>query len=352
MPHPKKQSKPSGRFVAAAVSPAFSTKLSGAHHSSRETMYHGTSMLGADSILGHGFKASEHGLLGTGMYLTTDKSKAGRYGPKLLTCSVDVGRKCCIDRRDHPDRDTWPESCDTKWIPDHAVHQWTSQQGDVYCVRDVSRIAIINVQDVRCCPCSIADCRQCFPDQKQQRAQRQRNQKKQQSSEQTSVTMATSIPLPTSKSSKQTSVTMAASIPLPTTFTSQPSSAKASGKPAATKKDSSPLKKPSEPSTKIWVPKSAEGLPGRLSVVAPVGAPVAALGIAHGDILEQAQLAAVLHGSALQAYTSTTVGSATSDDGESCWLARCCIYAVAVAVDWLGVADTQFQHHRWQCDQQ
>lgn len=147
---------------------------SAVHH---VTMYHGTTMHGADCIRRDGFEASLHGLLGKGVYLTTDKSKAGLYGPKLLTCSVDVGRECCIDRPDHPDRKTWPRSCDTKWIPAHAVHRWIpalqcnpAHAGDVYCVRDMTRIAIINVHDERCCPCSIAECRQCFADRKQQRA--------------------------------------------------------------------------------------------------------------------------------------------------------------------------------------
>lgn len=140
--------------------------------STQETMYHGTSMQGAESILRHGFTTSEGGLLGSGVYLTTDKSKAALYGPRVLTCSVDVGSKCCIDKRKHRNRLNWPLSCDTKFIPAHAAHQWTSQKGDVHCVWDKTRIAIVDVQDVRCCPCSIADCRQCFPSHKQQKAQR------------------------------------------------------------------------------------------------------------------------------------------------------------------------------------
>jgi len=129
-------------------------------------------MQGADYIWRHGFQTSQSGLLGAGVYLTTEKSKAALYGPRVLTCSVEVGLKCCIDTRKHPDRLIWPVSCDTKWIPAEAVHQWTCQKGDVHCVWDKNRIDIICVEDVRCCPCSIPDCRQCFPDPKQQKAQR------------------------------------------------------------------------------------------------------------------------------------------------------------------------------------
>lgn len=138
-------------------------------------MYHGTSVQGADSILRHGFKTSQGGLLGAGVYLTTDKSKAALYGPRVLTCSVDVGEKCRIATKKHPKRLLWPASCDTKWIPAEAACKWTSQKGDVHCVQDKNRISIIDVQDVRCCPCSIADCRQCFPDHAQQKAQRTRS---------------------------------------------------------------------------------------------------------------------------------------------------------------------------------
>jgi len=140
--------------------------------SQREIMYHGTSMQGADCILRHGFQTSQGGLLGAGVYLTTDKSKAALYGPRVLTCSVDIGKKCCIARKSHPKRRLWPASCDTKWIPAEAACKWTSQKGDVHCVQDKNRISIIDVQDVRCCPCSIADCRQCFPNLAQQKAQR------------------------------------------------------------------------------------------------------------------------------------------------------------------------------------
>lgn len=141
--------------------------------SQRETMYHGTSMQGADCILRHGFQTSQGGLLGAGVYLTTDKSKAALYGPRVLTCSVDVGNKCRIARRNHPKRFLWPASCNTKWIPAEAACKFgTSQKGDVHCVQEKNRISIIDVQDVRCCPCSIADCRQCFPDLAQQKAQR------------------------------------------------------------------------------------------------------------------------------------------------------------------------------------
>lgn len=170
------------------------TELSITHHTLRVTMYHGTSMQGADCILRHGFQASRGGLLGKGAYLTTDKSKAGLYGPTVLTCSVDVGRTCRIDRRDHPHLHVWPGSCDTKFIPGDAVHQWTSQKGDVHCIRDMGCIAIIKVQTVRRCPCSIADCRQCFPDHVQQKAQRLCLNKGGKGKDQLSIVRLTTLP--------------------------------------------------------------------------------------------------------------------------------------------------------------
>lgn len=142
-----------------------------AHCSSQVVMYHGTTIDAADGILRQGFKVSSKGLLGSGVYLTPDKSKAALYGQKLLICSVNVGRNCCIDRPDHPDRLTWPEFCDTKWIPGHVMRHWSSLRGEVYCVRDSTRVAVVDIHDVRCCGCSISECRQCSRHHKQQPAQ-------------------------------------------------------------------------------------------------------------------------------------------------------------------------------------
>eukprot|EP00928_Gymnodinium_smaydae_P021676 TRINITY_DN18485_c0_g1_i1.p1 TRINITY_DN18485_c0_g1~~TRINITY_DN18485_c0_g1_i1.p1 ORF type:complete len:317 (+),score=1.00 TRINITY_DN18485_c0_g1_i1:65-952(+) len=127
----------------------------------RVLMYHGTSSSAARSIELGGFRASHHGLLGRGVYMSCDLSKAERYGPVVLECSVDVGSMRCIDRQDHPDRRMWPVGSDSKFIPEHA--RWTHQPGEVYCIRDPARIQIQRTHRVRFCPCSFVDCKECCP---------------------------------------------------------------------------------------------------------------------------------------------------------------------------------------------
>eukprot|EP00401_Gymnodinium_catenatum_P023074 CAMPEP_0117556128 /NCGR_PEP_ID=MMETSP0784-20121206/51641_1 /TAXON_ID=39447 /ORGANISM="" /LENGTH=90 /DNA_ID=CAMNT_0005353377 /DNA_START=221 /DNA_END=494 /DNA_ORIENTATION=+ len=73
-------------------------------------MYHGTSEQSAVQIEQHGFRASEDGMLGRGVYLSRDICKAKRYGPVILKCSVEVGRVRRIDRMGHPDQRRWHEA--------------------------------------------------------------------------------------------------------------------------------------------------------------------------------------------------------------------------------------------------
>lgn len=59
-------------------------------------MYHGTSPSNADSIEHSGFRLSSDGMLGRGVYLSRDFSKARAYGAVVLRVSVKVGRVCTI----------------------------------------------------------------------------------------------------------------------------------------------------------------------------------------------------------------------------------------------------------------
>ena len=61
-------------------------------------MYHGTTRQNADSIEKEGFRPSTGGMLGSGVYLSRDITKAETYGQVVFECLVDVGRVKRIDR--------------------------------------------------------------------------------------------------------------------------------------------------------------------------------------------------------------------------------------------------------------
>merc|ERR1712194_365953 len=80
-------------------------------------MYHGTSEIAAGSILAHGFTPSIRGMLGPGVYLSTDIRKARSYGTAVLECRVHVGCVKCIDQQGHPLQTSWQSaSYDTAWV--------------------------------------------------------------------------------------------------------------------------------------------------------------------------------------------------------------------------------------------
>ncbi|KAK7143509.1 hypothetical protein R3I93_014615 [Phoxinus phoxinus] len=73
------------------------------------TMYHGTSMEAAKKIRKVGFRQSDDGMLGRGVYLSRDLQKACRYPLNLrehqrvvLKVEVNVGKVKKIDRQGHP----------------------------------------------------------------------------------------------------------------------------------------------------------------------------------------------------------------------------------------------------------
>jgi RNA:NAD 2'-phosphotransferase (TPT1/KptA family) len=83
-------------------------------------MYHGTSKEAAERIQKEGFKPSEGGMLGKGVYMSSDISKARAYaggGGVVLEAEVDVGKVKKIDRQHHPQQKTWQGQYDTAWVP-------------------------------------------------------------------------------------------------------------------------------------------------------------------------------------------------------------------------------------------
>lgn len=85
-------------------------------------MYHGTSLAAAQQILSsQNFQSSSSGLLGEGVYVTADLTKALRYGQAVIECAVFKGKSITIAKRFHPQQKCWLRSgYDSAWIPPNA----------------------------------------------------------------------------------------------------------------------------------------------------------------------------------------------------------------------------------------
>ncbi|KAK3571230.1 hypothetical protein QTP86_005423 [Hemibagrus guttatus] len=90
------------------------------------TMYHGTTLAAAQTIMHEGFRRSADGMLGPGVYVSRSVDKAMRYplnpppGVRLavLKLRVRVGRVKKIDYQGHPLQKTWHEQgYSTAWVP-------------------------------------------------------------------------------------------------------------------------------------------------------------------------------------------------------------------------------------------
>uniref|UniRef100_A0A3Q2CCI7 PARP catalytic domain-containing protein n=1 Tax=Cyprinodon variegatus TaxID=28743 RepID=A0A3Q2CCI7_CYPVA len=114
-------------------------------------MYHGTTRQNAKSILENGFRQSEDGMLGPGVYLTRDLKKARRYPinhPKwdrvVIKVKVNVGRVIAIRYNNHPMQKTWCfHGYDTAWVPPNCGMVPSGQEED--CVWDPRRMKILQL---------------------------------------------------------------------------------------------------------------------------------------------------------------------------------------------------------------
>ncbi len=80
-------------------------------------MYHGTKAQNVASILDGGFRVSENGMLGRGVYVSTDINKTLNYGDVTLKLLVWVGETRLITSQNQPDRKTWQSEADSAWVP-------------------------------------------------------------------------------------------------------------------------------------------------------------------------------------------------------------------------------------------
>ncbi|XP_034750342.1 uncharacterized protein LOC117958180 [Etheostoma cragini] len=135
--------------------PTFPLGLSAPDNNKCYVMYHGTTRHNAQLILANGFKQSEEGMLGPGVYLSRDLQKASAY-PKhkpisekvVIKVMVNVGRVIAIHYQGHPYQKTWHNyGYDTAWVPPKCGMVPSGLEED--CVWDPNRIKIINIINPR-----------------------------------------------------------------------------------------------------------------------------------------------------------------------------------------------------------
>jgi hypothetical protein len=115
-------------------------------------MYHGTRPAAAEAIEKYGFGRSRDGMLGEGVYLSRDVTKAAHYpldvpfndhaGRVILECLVNVGKVKRIDSVGHPMQKTWMIlGYDTAWVPPHCGMVPSGLEED--CVSDPKRVIVL-----------------------------------------------------------------------------------------------------------------------------------------------------------------------------------------------------------------
>lgn len=123
------------------------------HRRGTYTMYHGTTINNAKLIIANGFKQSDDGLLGKGVYVTRDIYKAASY-PKvcttsnrvILTLKVRLGRVKRITDNNDPLRTTWSSNgYDTAWVPPDCKMAAVPSGLQENCVFDPSRVKVVGI---------------------------------------------------------------------------------------------------------------------------------------------------------------------------------------------------------------
>lgn len=116
------------------------------------TMYHGTSVANARLIIANGFKQSEGGMLGKGVYVTRDIMKACLY-PKhskysdrvVLKLHVHVGRVKCICKDNDLKQTTWSKHYDSAWVPPNCGMKAVPSGLQENCVFDPKRVTVVGI---------------------------------------------------------------------------------------------------------------------------------------------------------------------------------------------------------------
>ena len=116
-------------------------------------MYHGTSIASARLIIASGFKPSTKGMLGPGVYVSRDISKASDYpllclpfNRVVLKLRVRPGRVKRIDQDNHPLQYTWhSQGYDTAWVPPKCGMKSVPSGREEDCVFDPKRVEVVGI---------------------------------------------------------------------------------------------------------------------------------------------------------------------------------------------------------------
>ncbi|XP_020384979.1 uncharacterized protein LOC109929805 [Rhincodon typus] len=117
------------------------------------TMYHGTHKNNAASIIQSGFVPSQDGLLGAGVYVSRDVTKAKAYPKQTATCDkvvfklkVRVGKVKKIDTDNHPLQKTWHQhGYDTAWVPPKCGMLFIPSGKEEDCIWNPKRITVVDI---------------------------------------------------------------------------------------------------------------------------------------------------------------------------------------------------------------
>jgi hypothetical protein len=107
------------------------------------TMYHGTTEKAAKQIIEQGFLPSQNGLLGEGVYMTRDVTKAKNYGPVIIEALVTIpGKIITISKIGHRLQKCWQQyGYDAAWIPNGV-----SKSGlEEHCIKNPAHIAVSKI---------------------------------------------------------------------------------------------------------------------------------------------------------------------------------------------------------------
>ena len=118
----------------------------------RYTMYHGTTIDKARSIVMEGFRQSSDGLLGRGVYLSADVRKAERYPVGIdrsysciVKAYVNVGKVKSITEAGGLQK-TWHQNgYDTAWVPPNCGMPGIRSGLQENCVYDPNRIQVVEL---------------------------------------------------------------------------------------------------------------------------------------------------------------------------------------------------------------
>ena len=111
----------------------------------KQMMIHGTNKESSEQILKRGFSSSyfkDSSMLGGGVYLTRDLTKANMFGEYIIFCDVDLGKTIEITFQNHPVQKTWHTlGFNSAFVPAGCG----MVKREEFCVKDPSRVKPILV---------------------------------------------------------------------------------------------------------------------------------------------------------------------------------------------------------------